>query len=171
MIATECHPFSTHMVVMACSELTGTIAKQRGVGLPLSFDHLIRKDRLAEWRRATVQAYNFFKHADRDPSAIMTTDDVERIEVLNDLTMLANISHLHTLGCNLDPAFSTFSMGITLIYPDVMDWKGLDEAFPDIAAARLNLGNPSRKTLLQAMRYALIKRGFLPDDRDLLVFS
>lgn len=163
-MAMECHPYSSHVLVMACRELTESIASYRNVDLPLSSERFIRKEHLVEWRQATVRAYNFFKHADRDPSATMTEDDPARIEGLNDLAMLANISHLHHLGYNLHPAYSGFWVSIALIYPNLMNWPAIDAHNPEAAAIRQKFGEVSRPVVMQALRYSLFKSGLLPDD-------
>lgn len=165
MMAIGCNPFSVHLPVMACSEIVASIAALRGVKLQLDLEHLIREERRSEWRRAGVKAYNFFKHADRDATQSMANSDLARIEGLNDLTMLANLGHLHDLGYQMHSAYLGFSPSIVLIYPDIMNWERMDAEYPKAAEARRRLGNVSRSTIMEAMRISLRNSGLLPIDR------
>lgn len=165
MMAIGCNPFSVHLPVMACSEIVASIAAFRGIKLQLDLEHLIREERRSEWRRAEVEAYNFFKHADRDTTQSMTNADLARIEALNDLTMLANLGHLHDLGFQMHRAYQGFSASIMLIYPDIMNWEMMDAEYPKAAEARIRLGHVSRSTVMEAMRVSLRDAGLLPIDQ------
>lgn len=161
MMAVGCNAFSVHLPVMACRELVSTVAAKRGITMPLDLDNLVRPERLPEWRRATVKAYNFLKHADRDTTDTLPASDLARIEQLNDMEMIANISHLSALGYSMPRAYWGFPASIALIYPDIMNWEATYTDVPQLEIARKRLSNISRATIMKALRIALTEAGHL----------
>lgn len=162
MMAIGCNAFSIHLPVMACREIIKTVAKRRGVDLALDLTSLIRPERLAEWSSAAVKAYNFFKHADRDPDGTMPAADLARIEQLNDMEMVANVFHLQELGYNLPHCYQGFWGTIAIVYPDILNWEVIFGANPQLRNSYQRVRQASRDTVMFALRSALIEAGQLP---------
>ena len=76
MIAIECDPISTHVLVMATEELILSIAKHKNI--PLSWDYTIyvKDEHLKDYRAMVRRFYNFSKHADKDPTGEISHSDL-----------------------------------------------------------------------------------------------
>src|SRR5260370_37698428 len=99
MTAVGANPCSTHVIVMACEEMLRSIAEAKKAKLSGSFDDAIKPDKLKEWRQHLRSAYNFFKHADKDPEKNYEGPDGDNLSTLNEImTMLNCASYIGLSG-------------------------------------------------------------------------
>ncbi|MBN1505843.1 MAG: hypothetical protein JW955_03300 [Sedimentisphaerales bacterium] len=115
-------PVSIHTLTCSAHQIVHDINHQRG-GRDLIYDSLIYKD---EYRREVVRLlkrhYNFFKHADNDPSAVIEFDPK-----VTDFFMLFTSLGLEALGRAPDKVRGAFNIYHGLMYPKFLSKKGREK--------------------------------------------
>ena len=121
-------PVSIHTLTCAAHQIVHDINRKRG-GRDLLYDSLVYKD---EYRREVnkhlKQHYNFFKHADNDPSAVIEFDPQ-----VTDLFIMFTSFGLEMLGCPPDRIRGAFNIYFGLIYPQFLSDKGSEKGVGTIS--------------------------------------
>lgn len=110
-----------HTLAAASRQVLADLAGKQGItGL---FDDLtyIRPERQEEWKRLLAQAENFFKHADRDPTATLSFAGSEPIYLMIDACILLERLGKHTHTSTL------FMTWVAMRYPEFFDEKALKQ--------------------------------------------
>lgn len=158
LIALNSHAYSVHVLVMAADELIRSVAKHEGLTLQLEIEAYIKPDRLKEYREAKNWAYNFFKHADRDPGAKFDRSP-EDIAHLTDVILVQACLHLRDFGYK-DAALNFFASGYAILNPDMIDRERTSKEAPDMLQAYDDLnGKLSRETLLDSLLAVFVRDG------------
>jgi hypothetical protein len=98
LIAVEANPVSTHVIVMACEDMVTGMAKARGVLLDWDYRIYVRDEFHKAWRDKFREAYNFFKHAAKDPANIFDRIPPAHLAELNEIQTVLNINGYYRLG-------------------------------------------------------------------------
>jgi len=160
MIAIECHPFSTHTVAMACKELIITVATSRNIFIEWDPKIWIKEEHYKVYLSHERKAYNYFKHADRDPEQAYDGPELDDLRFINEIQTVFNIlGHVKITGVN-DPEFNNFSCLMMIRYPEYFKLDFLD-AYPLLKKQFQQLDRTSANMLL-ALRFHLFKAGLLP---------
>lgn len=92
-------PITVHVLAWAAVDVLKGVAEARGVRTFHGEIHKrIRPEHLGEWKQAERNAYNFFKHSDRDPEREIDDFNPELpwIPLLAAVVDYGEIYHLHT---------------------------------------------------------------------------
>ena len=162
MIAMECNPFSTHVVVKAGQELITSIAEKRGV--PLDWDHRlwIKDEYHREYKALANKPYNFFKHADRDSEATYDGPNSINLLKLNEVQTFLNVNGYKALGGNVGQAMSGYCLYLAIKYPRLFKKEWLD-ALPGVKDQMQTL-NRDPDIFFQVLRTHFKREGLLPSD-------
>jgi hypothetical protein len=163
MIAVGANPHSTHVIVMACEEMLRSIAEAKQVKLSGSFDDAIKPDRLNEWRQHVRSAYNFFKHADKDPDKDYVGPDGDKLNTLNEIMTMLNCASYMGLSGTAPEEMKLF-MNLTAFrhHANVLDDKCF-ETFPEAEATAKKLAQANPEDVRFGVRLMLHQQGLLPD--------
>lgn len=164
LIAIDGSPISTHVVVMACEEIIVALADHHGIVLPFDLRIAIKEEYLKQYNKLNRQAYNFAKHADKDPSDSLDGLKVENLRELNEMKTLLNISNYQAIGGQGSGAMTNYSLAILLKYPNLFKLEFLSK-YPSIEAGIIeNSSAMSRDPSLfgMAMRQVLHNERLLP---------
>src|SRR5690554_6209019 len=101
LIAIEANPYSTHVLVMAADEMVLQVAGARGIALTLDYRIYIKDEYQSEYRKKAREAYNWFKHADRDPNAKYSGPSFKDLSQVNEVQTLINIKGYTEIGGTL----------------------------------------------------------------------
>jgi hypothetical protein len=163
MIAVGVNPSSTHVIVMACEEILRSIADARKAKLAGSFDDAIKPDRLKEWRQHLRSAYNFFKHADKDPDKDYDGPDGDKLNILNEIMTMLNCASYMDLSGTAPEEMKLFA-NLTAFRHHV---NVLDDTFfkkyPESEAIAKKLAEMKPENLRFGVRFMLHQQGLLPD--------
>jgi len=163
MIAMGVNGYSTHVIVMACEEMLRSIAEAKKVKLSGSFDDAIKPDRLNEWRQHLRSAYNFFKHADKDPAEGYEGPSGDKLNTVNEiLTMLNCSSYMELSGTAPDEMTLFMHLTASRHHANVLDDKFF-EKFPEAEATAKKLVQTDPDKVRWGLRFILHKQGLLPD--------
>jgi hypothetical protein len=103
-------PIAIHTLAFAAHDVTCNLLKKRGLaGL---WDEAIKSAWLTRWMKALKKDYNFFKHADVDPKAVLDFNPE-----LTELIIMATIDARKRLGAIAMPLELLFSSWCMLHYP------------------------------------------------------
>lgn len=160
MIAIGCNSYSIHLVVMACEELIATLAGQRNVLLDYDFRIYVKDEYHKQYRDVVRRAYNFCKHADRDPDEKLIEPEEEALKWVNEVQTILNSNGYRRLGgANLQP-ISDFALLMSIKHPAHFKVQWLDQ-FPDLKAKYVELcADPS--IVSDGLILSLHRKGFLP---------
>lgn len=163
MIAVGSNPYSTHVMVMACEEMLHSIAEAKKVKLSGSIDDAIKPDRLKEWRQHLRSAYNFFKHADKDPDKDYEGPDGDKLNTLNEIMTMLNCGSYIALSGAAPEEMKLF-MNLTAFrhHANVFDDKFF-EKFPEAEATAKKLTQFDPENVRFGVRFMLHQQGLLPD--------
>jgi hypothetical protein len=110
---------SIHTLACSAHQIVHDINRKQG-GRDLLYDSLIFKD---EYRQEAInhlkQDYNFFKHANKDPSAILEFDTI-----ITELFMMFTSLGLEILGQSPDEVRGAFNIYFFLRNPHLLTEKG-----------------------------------------------
>jgi hypothetical protein len=113
---------SIHALAFASYEVIDAVSKKRGRTQDLIFDAAIVKDQYrTEFKDFVKKSANFFKHADRDPDAI-----IEFQLELTRMFILFAILGLHSIGISPSKHELAFTWWICLNHPEMLTHKGHD---------------------------------------------
>lgn len=163
MIATGVNPFSTHVVVMACEEMLRSIAQAKNVEPSGSFDEAIKPDRLKEWRQHLRSAYNFFKHADKDPEKIYEGPSGEQLNILNEIQTMLNCRSYIDLSGAAPQELTQFMNLIAFRHHENVLADTYFEKFPEAEATAKKLAGMAPEDIRFGIRLMLHGFGLLPD--------
>jgi hypothetical protein len=160
MIAMECHPYSTHTIVMACKELIISVAASRNIFIEWDPKIWIKDKYYKAFLSQERKAYNYFKHADRDPEEPYDGPAQDELRFVNEIQTLFNIhGHSKIVGAN-DPEFNNFSYWMMVRHPEYFKLDFLD-AYPSLKEKFQHLDRTAANMLL-ALRCQLFAAGLLP---------
>jgi hypothetical protein len=103
-------PFAIHLLVHSADKILLDLAKGRGEKLQADWELYIKEEYRAEFFRRHREAYNYFKHADRDFATDLPVRDI----------MMANVYTLFMCVVNYEQMFGERTHHMTLIYSLVM---------------------------------------------------
>jgi hypothetical protein len=155
LIAIDAAPYSIQLPVMAADELIEVLAKHRNIPLPYDSAIYIHSEFQAEWRRRKRAAYNFFKHADRDPDGTYAGPDADKLRHLNDLQTVFNIIGLRALGYEIPSQMMQYFLLVGTVHPHLIKWDQLEADNPGLSAARQSVGPIDREMYLATLRKVL----------------
>jgi hypothetical protein len=104
-----------HTLASAAAMVLYDIARSRGV---VGIIDLIRADRKMEFLKVVRASQNFFKHADRDPEAVLAFAPSESHFQIMDALM-----NCESLKIPLSAEREIFSIWFALYYPETIDWN------------------------------------------------
>ena len=162
MIAMECNPFSTHVVVKAAHEMIEVMARERGVLLDGDPQIWIKDEYQKEYRTLANKAYNYLKHANRGSDEPYEGPPPQELAVLNDILTLLNINGYKALGGYVDQAAVEFSMVLLLKYPKYFKTEFVD-SLPGLKEHRQSV-SADPEILAMALRERLRRTKVLPSD-------
>jgi hypothetical protein len=131
LMAVEASPYSIHVLVMATEEMIRKIAASRGKQLSADYRIFIKDEFQQEYLTKLREAYNWFKHADRDADASYAGPSAAELAKLNDIQTLLNIRGLLELGEATSPIFGIISLVITTKYPEYVNTDML-KPYPEL---------------------------------------
>jgi hypothetical protein len=123
-----CDEIAIHTLASAAHEIIRTLCKQRGLRDVL-FDtsaDIIKPEYFQAVRKKLLEPFNFSKHADRDPSAIL-----EFAPFISTVFMLASIEGLRSLGERLSTDQNILLEWLSFHYPDWLSGSG-NKTFADL---------------------------------------
>jgi hypothetical protein len=163
MIAIGANPHSIHVIVMGCEEMLRSIAEARKVKLSGSFDDAIKPDRLKEWRQHLRSAYNFFKHADKDPDKDYDGPEGDKLNTVNEIMTMLNCGSYMDLSGTAPEEMKLFA-NLTAFrhHANVLDDKFF-EKFPEAEATAKKLAQMDPEKVRFGVRFMLHQQGLLPD--------
>jgi hypothetical protein len=160
MIALECNPFSTHVIVKATHELVEVIANKRGVLLDWDPRVWIKDEHLGHYRKLANKGYNYLKHANWDSEEPYDGPKVNDLFKLNEVLALFNLNGYKALGGYISPAFVDFSLAVMLQYPQYFK-KEFVESLPGVKE-HLQTASSDPEIILMALRQRLRQHKLLP---------
>ncbi|GBE42192.1 MAG TPA: hypothetical protein ENH05_02595 [Rhizobiales bacterium] len=119
MIAED--PFAIHLLVQSAEKILLDLSKKQGVALTLDWKPLIRKERQDEFFKRYREAYNYFKHADRDFDQELPVRDITMINVLGILCCVSGYQELFGYKTGHMQFISAFSF---VVVPGVFKLPG-----------------------------------------------
>jgi hypothetical protein len=117
MVTLEQSPVSVHVVVKSAEEILLSLGKTAAIKLPMDFLSYIRPAHRKHVQAKMKEAYNFFKHADRDPRATLSAERLVKLPELNDMVLMASIEHYRSLAKGIEPYMSLYLVVVMAIYP------------------------------------------------------
>lgn len=110
-------PVSIHTLVYAAYEILCAICKKRGqVGDHIIYDsERIKPEYQQLWNSKMREHGNFFKHADRDPEAV-----IEFTPSFTELFMVFSVTALHQCGEETSVETEAFNLWIVIHYPEFL---------------------------------------------------
>lgn len=160
MMTLGCNPYSVHLLVKACSELVHNMADYRGVVLEGDFRDLIKPEYLPSYIRLANKAYNYFKHADRDPAAPYDGPSPADLQVVNEMLLTHNIYGYWKMQGTVPPALLDFTVMMMAKYPNYLKKEAFEE-YPNIRAQLREL-KPDADVIRSVMRTRLEEHGLWP---------
>ncbi len=124
----DADPVSIHILACSAYQIVHDINSRRG-GRDLLYDSLVIKDEYRrEWIDRIKRAYNFFKHADKDPTASVEFDPTNNV-----FFIMYTCLGLELLGIKPNIARAAFTLHQMLSMPQILTEKGRVEveAFPE----------------------------------------
>ena len=161
MIAIECHPFSVHVVVMACERLVLDLAKAKNLLVEWDHEIWIRGENLKNFREIKNNSYNYFHHANKDHDAEYQGPDVNRLGSINELKTFLNIYGYMKLTESSESDFDLYAALVLVRHPHLFRMNFL-ENHPELQKQLSSL-DTSRSTMLQVLRLMLLSANLLPD--------
>jgi hypothetical protein len=160
MTAAGCNPFSVHLVVKACTRLIRDLAEHRGISLPGDYRDIIKKEFQPQYLALENKAYNFSKHADRDPEAPYDGPEPADLEVLNEMGTMLNIQGFRALDGEVSPAMIDFTVMMMAKYPQYLK----EDAFRDQPemGEQIRQLKPDRNVGGEVLRRRLAEQGLWP---------
>jgi hypothetical protein len=159
MIGRGINPYSVHLQVMASDEIIEAVAEARDVLLPYGTKLRIKDKYRREWFAAKRKAYNFVKHATRDPESKYDGPDRATLLRLNDMTLAMSINGLRELKHEIPQMFVEYVIAVFVLYPELCKWEELFAANPQLKSNADLLGNLSRSTFEAAVKRMTEKAG------------
>ncbi|UYQ70648.1 hypothetical protein OF122_11240 [Pelagibacterium flavum] len=149
---------SIHLLVMAATDIISAYAAETGAELSVDIDAHIKPESRKVWFKAKKRAYNFFKHADLDPTAEYDGPDAEKLAWLNDAGLIQAITNLRGLGLQLTPSMQWFWRAALVLMPQIIVWDEMPEAKIEFDKMVDQYGF-SRTDMLQMILAGVIKSG------------
>lgn len=120
-----------HTLAAASLQILSDVGKACGATSLLKDTRYIREDKKKLWFASLAEAQNFFKHADRDPSATLDfKPNTTPFYILDSVLLEAKLRK------SLSPASNCFLLWFYLAYPDVLT----DEPYQVFSRATLESG-------------------------------
>lgn len=113
---------SVHTLAAAAHQLVHDLGKARGLGTSLRELSDVRPEYRRKLREAIVRDENFFKHADRDPDALLEFRPTVTTYMLVDAVLT-----YQTLTSERPPILRTFSIWMTIQNPDLIKQEVREE--------------------------------------------
>jgi hypothetical protein len=162
MIALEMSAVSSHLVVKAAEEIVLKLARRASLDLPFDLLTYVRPARRKEVQSKMVELYNFFKHADRDPDAILQPEQIARLQEVNDIALLMAIQTYRVLGGVVPAYMALFSGSICAVYPSLITEATVSSTTPEFQETWKNIKGSSRSEVLSMLRTYLKRQRLLP---------
>ena len=124
---------STHTLTAAGHQILRNLAKLRGISSLIKDNPHVRPERRAEFIAAVNEAENFFKHADRDPDAVLEFRPAQTEYLLQDAVLL-----YHQLAGRHFYNGTVYLIWFIARHPDLIDLDGL----PEISSLLQTVGPP-----------------------------
>lgn len=118
----EC-PISNHLVVMSAREILDQYARAKGITLAASLEHIILPEYLSEAKAFWKERYNYLKHSDTDPDAVV---DFTNVQIHNENDTFMNIHKYRQLFGSITQHMHTFSLYTMARYPRWFDMDALN---------------------------------------------
>lgn len=160
MMAVGCNPYSVHVLAKACSAIVHNLADHRGVVLEGDFRDLIKPEHLGDYIRVANKAYNFLKHADRDPGAPYDGPPHHKLVAVNEFLTLHNIHGYRKLEGTAPAPFIDFTVLMMMRHPQYLKPDAFQE-YPEIAA-QIKALKPDNEIVGAALRARLREHGLWP---------
>lgn len=160
MTALGVNVFSVHVVVKACTRLVRDLAEHRGLFLPGDYRDHIKEDFQPQYLKLENKAYNFSKHADRDPEEPYDGPEPAKLEMLNEIGTMLNIQGFRALGGEVTPAMIDFSAVMMAKYPQYLKADAFQYE-PEIGKQLKSL-KPDRHVVGEVLRLRLVEQGLWP---------
>lgn len=162
MIALGQESISTHVVVMACEELVLSLAKARNIFLDFDYRIYVKDEFHKDYRQQVRRAYNFFKHADKDPEAPYDGPSDKELRSLNEIVTLMNSRGYQSLGgTRLNPIVNIFAIVMMVTTPDLFKSEWMD-SYPQLRQ-QFSEARSQPKYAKVALREQLFREGLLPE--------
>lgn len=161
MMALGLDPVSTHVIVMASQEMLRSYAQATGAPLRFDEDDFILEHRRAEWRRAKVRAYNFFKHSDRDAGAVLPVEVVGGLPTVNELQTLFNTFNYQHMFSGWPDGGGLFVVMSMVLYSDIFDIDKMFAQAPELQRMFEDVRHIDRDTVREFIRSSLERDGLL----------
>jgi hypothetical protein len=124
---------AVHTLAAAALEITEHLSKHRRViGAQTELLHAIRPEKRKEIADLMRKPKNFFKHADKDPEALIEFD-----ETASDLFVYAAIANLERLGYELSSVQKSFLVWIKALNASIFELKSIKDEWAREVAAEL----------------------------------
>jgi hypothetical protein len=141
---------AVHTLASAAAVILHDIAGHRKVFRPID---LIRKEWQGRFISAIREPQNFFKHADRDPDAVLAFAPARTHFVIFDAMMICE-----SLQIPLSSEREMFSIWFALQYPDTLDWAVAPSWMSQLRAGLDDYLDPLDPLDLKLFRELLIRR-------------
>jgi hypothetical protein len=163
MISLEQSEISTHVIVMACEEMILSLATVSNIFLDHDYRIYVKDEHHKEYRKLVRKPYNFFKHADDDPSARYDGPNLDELRTLNEVLTLMNIIGYRKIsGKNLEGVAGGFCTAMLLKRPKLFRQEWIDSNLELRALLDEDWTWTQSSDLYLALREHLFHRGHLP---------
>lgn len=161
MIAMECSPYSTHVIVMSGEELIQAMADHRGVTLDADWRNIVHEAHKKEYRAKVRSVYNYCKHADRDANDPIPSPTIDDLRLVNEGQTILNINGLRNLGLPLSEHFISFLLLMSIKHPKYFSMDTLLANHPLLHREYTELQADTTITA-EVLRTVLRRSGHLP---------
>lgn len=162
LMAVEANPYSTHVLVMAADEMILQVAEAKGIALTLDYRIYIKDEYQTEYRRKVREAYNWFKHADRDANASYDGPSFRDLSQVNEVQTLINIRGFREIGGTLTKIQSDYFIFMAVKDPKFLKGEFFDQ-YPQLRGGFDSLSRDPN-VLATALRQIVADAGHLPRD-------
>jgi hypothetical protein len=160
MIAIDCHPFSTHTIVMACKNIILDVAKSKNIFIEWDHSFWIKAEYQKQFVRLQRKAYNYFKHADQDTDLKYNGPDLNDLCHLNEVYTFLNIHGYSKISGRRERDFDDFCNLILIRYPQYFKLDFL-ETHPILKEQFQSLDR-TKSNMVLTLRMLLFSTGLLP---------
>ena len=116
---------------MACKSLILDVAAAKSVLIEWHHRFWIKDEYQGEFLAREKKAYNYFKHADRDPETEYGGPEFDDLSHINEIQTLFNIQGCVNISGKREPEFDTFAQVMLVRHPHFFKLEFLD-SYPEL---------------------------------------
>jgi hypothetical protein len=141
--------FAINMLGQAADKVLLDLLNHQKIEDPMQFEAHIVPERRNEFFRLYREASNFLKHANQDPTGMLTVYDL--VEA-NEILLFANIVRYRRLFSPMTTHMQTYFACITLLHPGLIKWQDMGTIGDEFRQGRRSFEHMTRKEVIGAIK-------------------